>query len=92
LPDDQKKVLVNVGQWLDINGEAIFGARTWKIFGEGPTKIQGGDFRQNRTPFTSSDIRFTKKGDTLYAIILGRPKEKAVVIHSLQWNQRRLAG
>ena len=84
LPDDQKKVLVNVGQWLDINGEAIFGARTWKIFGEGPTKIQGGDFRQNRTPFTSSDIRFTKKGDTLYAIILGRPKEKAVVIHSLK--------
>jgi alpha-L-fucosidase len=84
LPDDQSKLLLNVGRWLDINGKAIYGTRPWKIFGEGPTKVQGGDFKENRQPFTSGDIRFTTKGAALFAIIMGWPEDGKILIHSLK--------
>ena len=37
IPDNQKEVLRKMGRWLDINGEAVYGTRPWKIFGQGPT-------------------------------------------------------
>ena len=35
------------------------------------------------TPFTSQDIRFTTKGDTLYAFLLARPLDNTITIASL---------
>ena len=66
--------LLETGTWLEINGEAIYGTRPWKIYGEGPTKVVEGHLseRQNKD-HTAEDIRFTAKGDTLYAIVLDWP-------------------
>ena len=36
--------LEGLSKWMDIHGEAIFGTRPWKIFGEGPTKVEAGMF------------------------------------------------
>ena len=36
IPGDQQAVLLEVGKWLDINGEAIYGTRPWTQYGEGP--------------------------------------------------------
>jgi alpha-L-fucosidase len=83
LPQDQREILEHVGDWLSVNGEAIFGTRPWKVFGEGPTRIQAGDFKENTHPFTAQDIRFTSKGDTLYAIFMGWPADGTVRIGSV---------
>ncbi len=84
IPEQAQQVLREVGAWLKVNGEAIYGTRPWKQFGEGPTQVVGGAFHDADTkPYTSEDFRFTTKGSTLYAIELGWPAGGRVTIHSL---------
>ena len=74
IPEDQQKVLLGIGQWLDKFGEAIYGTRPFLTFGEGPTRLdKGGHFVKARLKYTPEDIRFTRKGNTVYAIVLGWP-------------------
>jgi alpha-L-fucosidase len=75
--------LEGMAAWMKVNGEAIFATRPWKVFGEGPTQVKGGMFNEGDTHFTPNDIRFTKRGDTLYAFLLGIPRERRVIIKTL---------
>src|SRR5579859_39886 len=84
IPDEVQQVLRSVGAWLAVNGEAIYGTRPWRIYGEGPTKVAAGTFHDTDTAnYTPSDFRFTTKGDVLYAIELGWPQAHEAVIRSL---------
>ena len=84
IPDEVQQVLRDIGSWLKLNGDAIYGTRAWKIYSEGPTKVTEGAFHDTDThPYTPEDFRFTKKGDVLYAIELGWPSNREAVIHSL---------
>jgi len=84
IPEEAEKILLELGQWLSINGEAIYGTRPWKVYGEGPTKVVGGSFKDTAGhPFTAQDIRFTTKGDALYAIALAWPQDGKLSIKSL---------
>ena len=56
IPDLIQQTLRSVGEWLQINGEAIYGTRPWDTHRDG-------------------DVRFTRKGNTLYAIALEWPEE-----------------
>lgn len=84
IPEGAAKTLLAVGAWLKLNGDAIYGTRPWQQYGEGPTKIEAGQFHDSETkPYTAEDFRFTTKGDALYAIELGWPKDGEAVIHVL---------
>ena len=77
IPDEVQQVLRAVGGWLKVNGDAIYGTRPWKIYGEGPTKVAAGSFHDTKTQeYTAEDFRFTTKGNDLYAIEMGWPSEK----------------
>jgi alpha-L-fucosidase len=83
-------VLDELAKWMPVNGEAIFDTRPWTTFGEGPTVIAPKGMNELMTPMTWQDIRFTTKGDVLYAICLGLP-EKEVRIASLAGNANKVA-
>src|SRR5436305_953916 len=37
MPDDEElQILAEITKWMKVNGEAVYGTRPWKIFGEGP--------------------------------------------------------
>jgi len=80
IPDEAKERLLAIGKWLEVNGDAIYGTRPWKVYGEGPTKVAGGAFSDAKDqPFTADDIRFTSKGDYLYAISMDTPKKDLLI-------------
>lgn len=80
--------LKQVGDWLRMNGAAIYGSQPWKIAQEGPTEVPFESTTQRQkegfhAEFTSDDFSFTQKGDKIYAIALVRPKDGAAKIESL---------
>lgn len=80
LPQQGVDVLLGIGNWLTVNGEAIYGTRPWMVYGEGPTKNAGGAFSEEKDkPYTAQDIRFTTKGKALYAILLGWPGKETII-------------
>jgi alpha-L-fucosidase len=60
---------------MAVNGEGIHGTRPWRVFGESEKPPEGGHFKEDLA-FSARDIRFTTKGDTLYAIALGVPQSE----------------
>ena len=57
IPEVMQSCLRGVGEWLKVNGEAIYGSRPWEHYKDG-------------------DVRFTRKGNTIYAIALEWPEEE----------------
>lgn len=97
--EDAKRILYEIGDWLKINGEAIYGTRPFTTAQEGPTDVkdvnydvdkinkQAGDGLEDEislTTFTAADFRFTGKGDTVYAIAMGWPEDGVLRIRTLK--------
>jgi alpha-L-fucosidase len=79
LDEKAEVILVELGKWMQVNGEAIYGTRPWKVFGEGPTSVEEGHFKEMKKPFTPQDIRFTAKGNVVFAICMAWPGDGASV-------------
>ena len=91
LEPDVQQTLAEVGKWIAANGEGIYGTRPWKIFGEHPentTVVKAGNFNEDRIKYTAKDIRFTVKGNQLYAFCLNVPDGGEISIRSLGKNSR----
>lgn len=86
ISQEQKDVLKEIGGWLKINGDAIYGTRKWKIQSEGDEKKLITEGKHPTWVFDNcdeNDIRFTKKDNNLYALILGVPEGTELLIKSL---------
>lgn len=84
IPEKDKEILLEIGKWMKVNGEAIYGSKLWRKSSEGPTKITEGQFADSEAkPYTVEDIRFTVNGDYLYAICLNMQGHSRVCIKSL---------
>ena len=80
IPEPEQEILREIGRWLAVNGEAVYGTRPWRVYGEGPTEVPEGAFTDtHRAAFTAEDIRFTQKDGAIYAICLARPQNEAHV-------------
>jgi alpha-L-fucosidase len=85
MPDPEElDVVAEITAWMAVNSEGIHGSRPWKKFGEG-APVQSSDqgskaFNENtRRTLDASDVRFTTKGDVLYAFVMGKPEFRAVI-------------
>ena len=90
IPKKGRELLRGLGGWLDVNGDAIYGTRPWKVYGEGPTHVKGGAFIESEgSPYTPQDLRFTqsKDGERLYVIALGWPGDD-LTVRSMQVDER----
>jgi alpha-L-fucosidase len=84
IPEDQKQRLLEMGKWLKLNGEAIYGSRPWLVYGEGPTETLVGHLADLKFDgFSDKDIRFTTNNGILYAIALGWPEDDTINIQYL---------
>ena len=75
IPDNQRAVLLGIGEWLGKFGEAIYETRPWFRYGEGPTQLEHGRFGgfTDKVGYTPKDLRYTTKGASVYVIALGWP-------------------
>ncbi len=83
LDSQEEAIIGSITEWNSVNGEAIFGTRPWKLYGEGTGGVKSGQFNEGKSRYTAADIRFTTKGKDLYAIALGWPETGTLVIRAL---------
>ncbi len=84
IPEEDAAILEAIGDWLRANGEAVYGARPWRRYGEGPTQIQEARFTDGiQKHFTCRDFRFTTSKGALYAVALKPSADGRYCIRSL---------
>ena len=69
IPEGQKKCLLGLGEWLDVNGDAIFGTRPW--------------IREKGNTTEGISVRFTQKSNMLYIILMGKPETEEIAIENI---------
>jgi alpha-L-fucosidase len=91
LDDKAIAILDDMTIWMAVNSESIYDSRPWVIYGEGPTvkndatakETAGNPPRGLGPALNASEVRFTTKGDILYAVVMGWPESRSAVIKSL---------
>lgn len=93
ITEEERAILLSIGEWLKCNGEGIYSTTYWQKYGEGPTQAIAGPFQDtNRQPYTTKDIRFTYKGGFLYAFIMKYPEDGRITIKSFPRDPENKSG
>jgi alpha-L-fucosidase len=85
LDDQELRILAEITDWMNVNGEAIYATRPWKISGLGPSLKKASNNKETnfnekeRKDLTPEDIRFTTKGDILYIFVMGIPEKQVEI-------------
>jgi len=85
LDEDEHAFLKELSPWMQVHGQAIYGTRPFSVFGEGPPDVAAaGTFNEKKQrPYSSEDIRFVTKGDTLYAFAFVWPSDGKLLLKTL---------
>lgn len=84
IPEKDQEILREIGEWMKRNKKAIYGSKAWRKSEEGTVKMPEGQFTDNEEPpYTKEDIRFTARGDSIYAFVMRYPADGKITIKSL---------
>jgi alpha-L-fucosidase len=94
IDSDEQTIVEGIGKWMAANGEGIFATRPWEVYGEGPSTVTPGARSRfggsaDVRPYTPQDIRYTSKGDTLFAFVMGWPEDRKVALASLATGSKK---
>ena len=83
IDEEARYILTEMAKWIAICGDGIYGTRPYEVFGEGDTRVIINGFQESKTEWNSSDYRFTRKEDKIYAFLMKAPENRVAVIKSL---------
>jgi alpha-L-fucosidase len=89
IDEKEQAIVEEIGRWMGTHGEAIYDTRPWTVFGEGPALARTAPLTDQgmnegkSAPLTAADIRFTTKGDAVYAFVMGWPAGPEIGIAAL---------
>jgi alpha-L-fucosidase len=89
IDEKEQAIVEEIGRWMALHGEAIYDTRPWTVFGEGPALARTAPLTDQgmnegkSAPLTAADIRFTAKGDAVYAFVMGWPAGREIGIAAL---------
>ena len=97
IPDDQRKVLLKMGEWLSKYGESVYETRPWHTYGEGPTREPEGHFKNReeflKIKYSSNDVGYATKENLVYATLLGVPEKNSEILFKSfskeEWKNKR---
>ncbi|MCG8689432.1 MAG: alpha-L-fucosidase, partial [Desulfobacterales bacterium] len=88
IPAESLDLLAEIGSWMKINGEAIYGTGKWVVTneGSGSVEMKGTDNREQEgfnENFSSDDFWFTAKDKSVFTIAFKKPESGVVKIKTL---------
>ena len=82
IDEEADYILAKLGEWFAVCGEAVYGTRPWRVFGEGNTRVKIDGFTENKTEWNRNDFRFVQKDDAVYAFMMGASGGETVTLRS----------
>ena len=82
IPEGDRRILEDLGAWMQVHSQAIHGSRCWRHFAEGPTRAAEGKFHEEEIAYTSQDYRFTVANGAIYAICMKCPEDGRFTVRS----------
>lgn len=88
LDDETVWILEKLSQWFAVCSEGVYGTRPWRVFGEGDTQVRIQGFCEEAAGWKAGDIRFTCKGQVVYAFLMRAPEDRRAVVKSFSPDEK----
>ena len=82
IDDEAEYILAELAKWYAVCGEAVYGTRPWRVFGEGDTRVTIQGFTEDKTAWNRNDFRFVEKDGAVYAFMMGAAGGDTMTIRS----------
>ena len=82
IDDDAEYILDCLAKWFAVCGEAVYGTRPWRVFGEGDTRVKIEGFTEDKTDWNRNDFRFVQKDGAVYAFMMGAQGGETMTLRS----------